>query len=144
MVLKSKVLKAGTSLINDWRFILRELLNKLKQEREVDTYILLKSNMEAYEHAVSVAKERNKWQAHLNKKRKEQEIAFVEGLGCYCRSGEPEEDIEINECIVHDTKKNEYFVFVTTDLEKTAKQIIMTYELRSEIEEDYRQIKNFY
>lgn len=38
----------------------------------------------------------------------------------------------------------EYFVFVTTDLKKTAKQIIQTYELRPEIEEDYRQIKDFW
>lgn len=32
---------------------------------------------------------------------------------------------------------------MTTDTTKTAKQIINTYELRPEIEEDYRQIKDF-
>jgi hypothetical protein len=110
----------------------------------VNTYIPLKKNMEAYEQAVSVAKEQNKWQAHPNKKRKGQKIAFVESLGCHWRSAEPEKDVEINACVVHDTNKNEYFVFVTTDIEKTAKQIIMTYELRPEIEEDYRQIKDFW
>jgi hypothetical protein len=52
--------------------------------------------------------------------------------------------VEINAYVVHDVKADEYFVFVTTDLEKTAKQIIGTYELRPEIEEDYRQIKDFW
>ncbi|WP_253205672.1 transposase [Clostridium estertheticum] len=33
---------------------------------------------------------------------------------------------------------------MTTDVEKTAKQIINTYEIRPEIEEDYRQIKDFW
>jgi len=144
MILKSKILKPGDILINDRGFISRELLNELKGKRGVDTYIPLKSNMEAYEQAVSIAKEQNKWQAHPNKKRKEQKIAFVESLSSYWRSTKPEEDVEINACVVHDTKKDEYFVFVTTDLEKTAKQIIKTYELRPEIEEDYRQIKDFW
>lgn len=39
---------------------------------------------------------------------------------------------------------NEYYVFLTTDTDKIAKQIISTYELRPEIEEDYRQIKDFW
>ncbi len=144
MVLKSKMLKPGNILINDRGFISREVLNELKQERGVDTYIPLKKNMEAYEQAVSVAREQNKWAAHPNKKRKSQEIAFVESLGCHWRSAEPERDVEINACVVHDKKTDEYFVFVTTDLGKTAKQIIATYELRPEIEEDYRQIKDFW
>jgi hypothetical protein len=32
---------------------------------------------------------------------------------------------------------------MTTDTSKTAKQIINTYELRAEIEADYRQMKDF-
>lgn len=144
MVLKCKMLKPGDLLINDRGFISREVINQLKRERGVDTYIPLKKNMEAYEQAISVAKEQNKWQAHPNKKRKTQEIAFVEALGCYWRSIAPEKDVEINACVVHDTKIDEYFVFITTDLTKTAKQIISTYELRPEIEEDYRQIKEFW
>ncbi len=144
MVLKSKMLKPGDILINDRGFISRELLNQLKHERQVDTYIPLKKNMEAYEQALSVAKEQKKWQVHPNKKRKTQEIAFVESLGCHWRSAEPSKDVEINACVVHDTKTEEYFVFITTDLKKTARQILQTYELRPEIEEDYRQIKDFW
>ena len=144
MILKSKMLKPGDILINDRGFISREVLNQLKTDREVDTYIPLRKNMEAYEQAVSVAKEQNKWQAHSNKKRKDQKIAYVEALGGYWRSNTPEKDVEINACVVHDKKADEYSVFVTTDLKKTARQIIMTYELRPEIEEDYRQIKDFW
>lgn len=144
MILKSKVLKRGDILINDRGFISRELLNTLKTERGIDTYIPVRSNMEVFEQAVSLAKEENKWEPHPNKKRKSQEIAFIELLGCHWKSTEPEKDVEINVCVVHDTKTDEYFVFVTTDLEKTAKQIITTYELRPEIEEDYRQIKDFW
>ena len=144
MVRESKMLKPGDMLINDRGFISRELMDELKRERKVDTYIPLKKNMEAYEQAVSIAKEQNQWQLHPNKKRKNQEIAFVGTLGCHWRSAEPEKDVEINACVVHDTKEDEYFVFVTTDLEKTSKQIISTYELRPEIEEDYRQIKDFW
>jgi len=144
MVKSSKMLKPGDILINDRGFISRELMNELKLERKVDTYIPLKKNMEAYEQAVSVTKEQNQWQIHPNKKRKNQEIAFVEALGCHWRSVSPEKDVEFNACVVHDKVKDDYFVFITTDLEKTAKQIISTYELRPEIEEDYRQIKDFW
>ena len=35
-------------------------------------------------------------------------------------------------------------MFISTDLKKTARQIVQTYELRPEIEEDYRQIKDFW
>nr|WP_325186526.1 hypothetical protein [uncultured Oscillibacter sp.] len=39
---------------------------------------------------------------------------------------------------------NSYAVIVTTDLTKSAKQIIDIYCLRPEIEEDYRQLKDFW
>lgn len=35
-------------------------------------------------------------------------------------------------------------MFITTDLEQGAKAIVSTYELRPEIEEDYRQVKDFW
>ena len=36
------------------------------------------------------------------------------------------------------------FVFMTTDTGRTARQIINTYELRPETEEDFRQMKDFW
>jgi hypothetical protein len=146
MVKKSKMFKPGDILINDRGFLSRELMNYLKRERGVDTYIPLRKNMEAYEQAVSVAKERNQWQDHPNKKRKGQKIAFVEALGSHWRSETPEDDVGVglNGCVVYDSKEDKYFVFITTDENKTARQILRTYELRPEIEEDYRQIKDFW
>ena len=143
MVKDSKMLKPGDILINDRGFISRDFLNELKTSRGVDVYIPLKKNMDAYEMAVSIAK-KQKWEPHPNKKRKKQKITFVSELGNYWISDNPEEDVEVNACVVHDTADGEYYVFVTTDLKKDAKQIIKTYELRPEIEEDYRQIKDFW
>lgn len=144
MILTSKMLKPGDILINDRGFISRDIINQLKTNRGVDTYIPLKKNMIAYSEAVSIAKKQNQWKPHPNKKRKTQEIDFVEALGDFWESNNSKNDVQINACVVLDKKTDEYFVFVTTDLNKSAKQIISTYELRPEIEEDYRQIKDFW
>ena len=148
MLKQSNVFKENDILINDRGFISRALINYMKTVRGVDTYIPLKRNMEAYEMAVSTAKIQDKWSQHPNKKRKGQKIAFAGSLGAYWISDKPEEDVEINACVVWDTEatdaEQEYFVFVTTDTNATARQIIKTYELRPEIEEDYRQIKDFW
>lgn len=53
-------------------------------------------------------------------------------------------DVPVNACVVHDKKADKFFVFMTTDTSKTARQIINTYELRPEIEEDFRQMKDFW
>jgi hypothetical protein len=58
-------------------------------------------------------------------------------------SERPEEDVPINSCVVWDEKEGEHYVFVTTDTEKTARHIILAYEMWPEIEEDYRQLKDF-
>ena len=148
MIKNSSHLNAGDILINDRGFISRELMNHLKNEREVDVYIPAKSNMDIYKKAVKIAVNNNKWQKHPNPKRKEQQIAFVEQLGSMWSSDNPENDAEINVCVVHDKsankKEKEYFVFMTTDTTATARQIIKTYEIRPEIEEDYRQLKDFW
>lgn len=144
MVMNTPMLKPGDVIINDRGFISRELLNFLKAERQVDTYIPLRKNMVAYKMAVSAAIEDGKWEVHPNKKRRNQKIALVTNLGDlwpdeYDRLGVP-----INVCVVWDVETDNYFVFATTDISKTAKQIIQMYELRPEIEEDYRQIKDFW
>jgi len=147
MVKESAMLKPGDILINDRGFISRELLNFMKNQRNVDIYIPLKRNMEAYEQAVSLAIEANRWAKHPNKKRKTQEIAFVKQLGAYWIGEKPAEDVEINACVVRDQvgeNTYEYYVFITTDLSVSARQILKTYELRPEIEEDYRQLKDFW
>jgi hypothetical protein len=56
MILGSGVLKAGDLLINDRGFLSRDLVNRLKRERGVDSYVPLKKNMTAYAEAVRLAK----------------------------------------------------------------------------------------
>jgi len=144
MLKTTPVLKQGDILINDKGFMSRDMLNHLKSVRGVDTYVPLKKNMEAYEVAVSQAKMINKWMTHPNKKRKGQKITFVPNLEKHWRSNNPKGDVPINGCVVWDTVTDEYFVFITTDTDRSAKQIVQTYELRPEIEEDYRQLKDFW
>ncbi|MHC6181044.1 transposase [Clostridium sp. JNZ X4-2] len=144
MLLNSKCLKKGDILINDRGFISRDVINSLKLEKGVDTYIPAKKSMTIYEEAVKIAVLENKWQKHPNKKRKTQEIHLVKHLGLMWQSDKSSSDVDLCACVVHDKKDDEYYVFLTTDTNKTAKQIINIYELRPEIEEDYRQIKDFW
>ena len=143
MLLTTPVLKYGDILINDRGFLSREMINRLKTERGVDTYVPLRKNMEAYNIAVNVAKENDEWQQHPS--RPLQKIAFVNHLENYWRSDNEENDVPINACVVTGNSEDDYCaVFVTTDTTKSAAEIIKTYELRPEIEEDYRQLKDFW
>ena len=144
MLKTTPMLKPGDILINDRGFLSRELINYLKTQRGVDTYVPLKHNMDAYSDAVIIAKKQNNWQPHPNKKRTNQFISSVKDTGTYWVSSNPKEDVPINSCVVWDKEEDKYFVFITTDLTASAKDIIMTYELRPEIEEDYRQLKDFW
>jgi len=150
MLLTTPNLKPGDILINDRGFLDREMLNTLKTKRGVDTYVPLKTNMIAYQTAVTAAQFENKWEPHPT--RENQKIAFVQNLKEYWTDRQFEykkyavndKDVDINGVVVWDTKTDNYSVFITTDMTADAKQIIMTYELRPEIEEDYRQLKDFW
>jgi hypothetical protein len=144
MILHSRCLKSGDILINDRGFISRDVMNTLKLQKHVDTYVPAKKNMTIYEEAVKIAVSEDEWQNHPNKNRKTQKIQLVKDLGMMWVSDKPEDDVDLCACVVHDTKDDEYYVFLTTDTSKTARQIINTYELRPEIEEDFRQIKDFW
>ena len=144
MVKTSPHLKPGDILINDRGFISRDLINYLKIHREVDTYIPLRKDMDATNHAIAIAKEQDDWETHPNRKRTRQRIAFVPEIGNMWEGSNPKEDVPLNSCVVWDTETDMYFVFVTTDLSVPAAGIISTYELRPEIEEDYRQLKDFW
>jgi hypothetical protein len=144
MILNNKCFKSGDILINDRGFISRDIINFLKNEKQVDTYIPAKKNMTIYEDAIKIAVSQNKWDMHPNKKRKTQKIQLVKNLGTMWESDNIINDVDLCACVVYDSKDKKYHVFLTTDTSKTAKQIINTYELRPEIEEDYRQIKDFW
>ena len=150
MLKTTKVFNPGDILIEDRGFLDRDLINYLKNERQIDVYVPLRSNMNAYQIAVQIAKDEDKWEQHPS--REKQKIAFVPNLKNYWWSDVAQsrkkynenDDVEINSCVVWDTETDSYFVFITTDTTVSAKQIITTYELRPEIEEDYRQLKDFW
>lgn len=142
MLHNTTVLKPGDILVYDRGFLDRDIINFLKTERGVDIYIPLKRNMDIYQMAVSTAKFEDKWEQHPT--RKEQKIAFVERLSNFWESDNPKKDVPINAVVSWDPESDNYFVFITTDITVTGKQIIKTYELRPEIEEDYRQLKDFW
>lgn len=144
MLKTSPVLKPGDILICDRGFLSIEMINYLKINRGVDTYIPLKKNMGAYHTAVLEVKNNNEWVNHPNKKRKNQKIALATQLETCWHNDYSNSGVGMNGCVIWDKSENEYFVFITTDLTKTAREIVLTYELRPEIEEDYRQIKDFW
>lgn len=144
MLRKTSCFHENDILINDRGFLSREMTNYLKTVRKVDTYIPARENMTVYQGAVALAVASGKWQKHPNRKRKDQEVQLVTGLGPLWESDEPEKDVPINACVVHDKKTKKFFVFMTTDTARTARQIVNTYELRPEIEENFRQMKDFW
>lgn len=144
MLRNTPCLHENDILINDRGFLSREMANYLKTVRKVDTYLPAKENMVIFQDAVKLAVTVGKWQKHPNRKRNTQRIQLVTDLGPLWESDKPGEDVPVNACVVHDTKTDKFFVFMTTDTGKTARQIINTYELRPEIEEDFRQMKDFW
>lgn len=140
MLYTTDVFKPGDILIEDRGFLDRDTINYLKTKRGVDTYVPLKSNMVSYQMAVTAAQSESVWEDHPS--RDNQKVAFVTDLGPLWESDKPKEDVDFNAAVVWNLENNDYYVFITTDLSKSAKQILLTYELRPEIEEDYRQLKD--
>ena len=144
MLRTTPMLKPGDILINDRGFLSRDLINYLKTHRKVDTYVPLRTNMDAYDVAVKAAQAQNDWYKHPITRYRTQVMTLVTDLGPYWKSQNPKDDVGFNGCVVWDKATGNYFVFITTDLTKSASDILKTYCLRPEIEEDYRQIKDFW
>lgn len=147
MLRTTPILKPGDILINDKGFLSRSLINYLKTVRQVDIYVPLRQNMQAYKIAVQVAREENKWEKHPITRFTTQRIAKVANLSPYWGDYSPDSsvpNIDINACVVWDIETDQYFVFITTDTTKSAVDILKIYNLRPEIEEDYRQLKEFW
>lgn len=142
MLKSSKCLKNGDILINDRGFLSRELINYLKLYKGVDTYVPLRRGMVAFDEAVTCAKQQDDWRPHPS--RKNQFITSVSGVGVCWESNHEYTDVPINTCVAWDKEMNEYFVFATTNIKATASEIIRIYEMRPEIEEDFRQLKDFW
>ncbi len=147
MLRTTQLFKPGDILINDRGFLSRNLINYLKSVKQVDTYVPLKKDNLTYKMAVQIAQEQNVWEKHPIVRFAHQKICLVTNLGPYFNSSHPEpglENVDINACVVWDEECDSFFVFATTDTSQSAPNIIRTYNLRPEIEEDYRQLKDFW
>lgn len=136
----ASVLRAGDLVLEDRGFVDGPMLTYLKQQRQVDVIVPIKSTMLSYQEAVQLAQLHGKWQRHPS--RKQQQIAFVKGVDHVWE----ECQVPLNACVIrywHEKKQQEdYIVLVTTDETLDAKWIIRHYEERPEIEQDYEQMKS--
>ncbi|MGX8852829.1 transposase [Amedibacillus sp. YH-ame10] len=146
MLKTSPCLREGDILIMDRGFISRALIKYLKEVRKIDTYIPMKKGMAEYEMAITLVEEIDNWKPHPS--RKDQMVCHVPKVYMAWRSTSlcenVKENIDFNACVVWTQGVDGYFVFTTTDMSKTAEEIIMMYEMRPEIEEDFRQLKEFW
>jgi hypothetical protein len=147
LLMTSPYLKSGDMVIEDRGFLDGKTISNLKKERKVDVTIPLRSDMLAYEDSLVTAYhlDSGEWEYHPT--REKQEIKFIEHADYMWE----ECSVPLIGCVVRELKKGkdgsgrradyEHWVFVTTRLSLKGKQIIQTYELRPEIEEDHRQWK---
>lgn len=134
------VLRAGDLVLEDRGFVDGETITFLKQQRQIDVIVPLKSTMLSYQEAVQLAKLQDQWQPHPS--RPNQHIAFVTGVEHVWDTCQ----VPLNACVIRywNEKKHEqaYIVLVTTDPRLKESWIVRHYEERPEIEQDYEQMKS--
>jgi hypothetical protein len=148
LLMKTPHLKPGDIIIEDRGFLDGNTITKLKKVRNVDVIIPLRSDMLAYEDSLVTAyhPESGNWENHPSRENQEiKRIEYVDYMWNEC-------SVPLVGCVVRELKAGkscgvgrgdyEHWVFVTTRLILSGKQIIQTYELRPEIEEDHRQWKS--
>jgi hypothetical protein len=135
-------------LIEDMGFLDGKTISELKLKRKVDVLLPLRSDMKAYECALTSAYDANSdapWEKHPTRENQEiKKVTHVEWSWDTC-------DAVMHGCVVRELDEGrdgsggiddyKHWVFGTTRLHLSGKQIIQTYQVRSEIEEDHRQWK---
>lgn len=145
LVTETPPMERGDTLLEDRGLIDGEVITCLKRDLEVEVVVPLKRDMLAYRLASWKAGERpHCWQRHPTRAR--QEIQRVEDIG-----GPWEEcQVPLNACVVREHAPSHpeaaadgyrYWVFATTNQQRSAKGIIRDYTARAECEEDHRQTK---
>lgn len=167
-ILNSSYLKTGDYLLYDRGFLSIEVLKEL-DKKGINVIVPAKKNMEIYKETIEMAIQENKWQKHPNSKRKGQEIMLVKNMQmCWLTESDkkkkPENvniDYNINCCVIRfDIDKNKevltddeilttngkyaYAVIMTNNTKLSCQDIIRMYEQRPEIEEHFRQLKDFW
>ena len=163
------VIKENEYLIMDRGFADIEFITELVK-KGIKVIIPSKKNMNIYKVAKEEAIKQGIWKKHPNPKRKGQEIALVKDLeGEWVleedRNKKPgrekNKEIKFNASVIRIEKtkninivdeliedENEadnkyiYIVILSTDTEITESKIVRIYEQRTEIEEDFRQLKS--
>jgi hypothetical protein len=135
-------LSAGDSLREDRGLLDGAEITVLKRDLGVDVIFPLKKNMLAFRLALArVAARPHRWKPHPNPRRQPQEIQKVVDIG----GPWAECQVHLDGVVVREwnVKKQEYeyWVFATTEEERSAKGILRDDEARSECEEDHRQVK---
>lgn len=166
---ETELIKENEYLVMDRGFISIKFIRNLVK-RGIRVIIPAKKNMNIYQIAKEEAIKAGQWREHPNIERTGQEIALVKNLkGEWIETKEkykkPEnikdEEIDFNACVIRISKKNNekivkklvedeneedhnyvYIVILSTDTEINAAKIVRTYEQRTEIEEDFRQLKD--
>jgi Transposase DDE domain len=145
LVTQSPPMEQGDTLLEDRGLIDGEVITCLKRDLNVDVVVPLKRAMLAYRLACWKAGERPyRWQQHPTRER--QEIQRVEEIG-----GPWEEcRVPLNACVVREQAPRHpeagadgyrYWVFATTNRQRSGRGIIADYTARAECEEDHRQTK---
>jgi len=167
-ILNTSYLKEGDYLLEDRGFIDLETIVSLN-EKGINVVIPLKKSMDIYAAAIEEAKENGEWINHPNPRRKGQSIALVKNLEsiwinekdklkkaenlklnyklncCVIRFEKAKnKDVLTDEEIVSGDDKYAYACIVTNDTKLSCGEIIGLYEMRPEIEEDFRQLKDFW
>ncbi len=135
-------LAAGDSLREDRGRLDGAEITVLKRDLGVDVIFPLKKDMLAFRLARARVETRpHYWKPHPNPRRPKQAIQKVGDIG----GPWAECEVRLDGVVVRewDAKKQEYeyWVFATTEEGRSAKGILRDYEVRSECEEDHRQIK---
>lgn len=138
----SPCLHKNDILLMDRGFFSRALIKHLKDDRQVDVYIPLKKNLTEYQMAITLAEELDDWQPHPYAK--DQMICHVPYVDALFNGDDIVDFVPFNTCVVWREYAQDYIVFATTDMNVKGADIIKTYALRTEIEEDFRQLKDFW
>jgi hypothetical protein len=167
-IIQTEIIKENEYLIMDRGFADISFISELVK-KGIKIIIPAKKNMNIYQIAKEEAIKQNIWKEHPNSKRKGQEIALVTDLeGEWIlekdknkKPGkEKNKEVNFNACVIRIEKtinknivdelaedENEedekyiYIVILSTDTEITESKIVRIYEQRTEIEEDFRQVK---
>ena len=141
----STPLTRGDTLLEDRGLIDGAIISGLKRDQGVDVVFPLKRNMLAYRFAVGKANRNpHRWKPHPSRKRQEyQGVPQIGTLWEECQV--PLNGVVVRECKPQhpeaDAQGYCYWVFATTNLDRSAKGTLQEYGVRCECEEDHRQVK---